>query len=114
MSKNKRHFKKHFRKNHSKKSHGHPAFVYERKGDEYRYLGLTHSSVTHGTRNVRLRVNPNPHDHKVSYVRPFSRIDKIKFFSRKKLLGWKISKKDRSRIRRIKRIREKKRKVDRI
>ena len=86
-------FKKHFRKNHSKKSHGHPAFVYGRKKDEYKYLGLTHAPITHGKRNVRLRANPNPHDHKTSYVRPFARTDKIKFFSKKKLRGWKISKK---------------------
>ena len=107
MSKFKRKFKSHFRKNHSKKSHGHPALVYGRKGDEYKYLGLTHSPITRGKRNVRLKVNPNPRDHKTSYVRPFSRTDKIKYFSKRKLKGWKVSKKDKHRIRRIKRIREK-------
>ena len=106
MSKSKRPFKKHFRKNHSKKSHGHPAFVYGKRGDEYRYLGLTHSPITHGKRNVRLRANPNPCDHKLSYVRPFARTDKIKYFSKKKLLGWRISKKDKCRIKKIKRISE--------
>ena len=82
-------------------------------GDEYKYIGLTHSPTTHGKRNIRLRVNPNPKDFRKSYARPFCRTDKIKDFSKKKLRGWKISKRDRTRIRKIKRVKEKKRKVDR-
>ena len=106
MSKNYKRFKKYFCKNHSKKSHGHPAYVYGRFDGKYKYLGLTHSPITRGKRNVRLKKNPNPFDKKRSYVRPFSRSDPIKYFS-KKLRGWKLSRKDKCRIRKIKRIKEK-------
>ena len=93
-------FKKHFRKNRSKQSHGHPAYVYRKTGNEYIYLGLTHSPITKGKRNIRLKANPNPMDRRVSYVRPFVRSDHIKFFS-KRLRRWKLSNKDKRRLLRI-------------
>ena len=52
----KKKFKKHFRFNHSKKSHGHPTFVIRKRIKDYDYIGLTHSPITDSKRNIRLRM----------------------------------------------------------
>ena len=101
-----RRFRKHFRKNHSKKSHGHPTLVFRKDGNEYVYIGLTHSPITDGKKNIRLFKNPNPIDKRPSFIRPFYRRDLIKMFSTKKLRFWKMSKKDRHKIRKVQRTRE--------
>ena len=106
MSRHKRLFKKHFRVNRSKEASVHPAYVIRKKGDDYDYIGLTHSPFTDGKRNVRLRKNPNPNDNRISYMRPFFRSGPIKKFSRKKIRGWKFAKRDKKKIRRISRTRK--------
>ena len=106
MPRKKRKFKKHFRINRSKQSHNHPAYVIRKIGDSFDYISLTHSPITDSKKNVKLKQNPNPKDRANSYARPFFRRDPIKKFSKKKLRGWKISKKDKCRIRRIKHTRQ--------
>ena len=100
----KKRFKKHFRFNHSKESHGHPAYVIRKDGKDYDYIGLTHSPVTDNKRNLRLRKNPNPNDKRVSYIRPFFRKDPIKRFAKKKIRGWKFTKRDKKKIRKVSKI----------
>ena len=106
MFRHKKHFKKHFRINRSKQSHNHPAYVIRKKGDYYDYIGLTHSPLTDGRRNIKLRKNPNPKENRASYIRPFFRKDPIKKFSKRRVRGWKISKRDKKKIRKYSRIRE--------
>ena len=106
MSKHKRPFKKHFRINRSKQSHNHPAYVIRKNGDFYDYIGLTHSPLTDGRRNVKLRKNPNPKEKRASYIRPFFRKDPIKKFSRKRIHGWRFTKRDKKKLRKYSRIRE--------
>ena len=106
MYKRKRKFKKHFRVNRSKEASVHPAYAIRKNGDNYDYIGLTHSPVTDNKKNIRLRKNPNPKDNRVSYMRPFFRSGPIKKFSRKRIRGWKFSKRDKKKIRRVSRARK--------
>ena len=91
--------KNEFRK--SKKTNGHPAYIYKREGDTYKFVGITHSPITHGVKNIPLDKNPNPNDISKSYARPFCDSDNKKNFSRK-LSGWKLSSSDRVKINKIK------------
>ena len=101
MSKPKRPFKKHFRVNRSKEASIHPAYVIRKKGENYDYIGLTHSPITDNKRNIRLRKNPNPKDNCTSYIRPFFRSGPIKKFSHKRIRGWKFAKRDRKKLRKV-------------
>ena len=106
MSKRKKVFKKHFRVNRSKEASVHPTYVIRKKGENYDYIGLTHSPVTDNKRNIRLRKNPNPNDNRTSYIRPFFRSGLIRKFSCKRIRGWKFSKRDKKKIRKVSRTRK--------
>lgn len=86
-----------FRKNNSKKGMGHPAYIFEKVGKEYKYLGLTHSKITKNTRNIKLEQNPNPKDSRQSYVRPIAEKERTSKFG-KILKDWRFSKKDKRKI----------------
>jgi len=88
----------HFRRNNSKKTRGHPTYIYKRVGNTYHYVGITHSPITRGTKNVKLNVNPNPNDSRDSYIRPFSSEDSISDFQKKRLIGWKLNPNDKPKI----------------
>ena len=103
MLRSKRPFKKHFRVNRSKEASVHPAYVIRKKNNNYDYIGLTHSPVTDNKKNIKLRKNPNPKDDRASYVRPFFRSDPIRKFSSKIIRGWKFSKRDKKKIRKVSR-----------
>lgn len=81
----------HFRANNSKDSRGHPAYIYQRVGDKYKFIGITHSEITQHKRNIKLAINPNPNDERTSYARPFTKEEHIKKFGPKKK-GWKLGK----------------------
>ena len=86
--------KNEFRKN---KVTRHPAYIYARIGNEYKFIGLTHSPITDNVKNIKLEKNPNPHDNKSSYFRPKAEKDKVNKF-KKKEIGWFFSKKDKENI----------------
>ena len=64
------------------------AFLFQ-KGDNYIYIGLTHSPISQGVKNIKLNVNPNPHDSKDSYVKPKPNKDKKSTFGKREK-GWRI------------------------
>lgn len=100
MKKN-RETKNEFRKNNSKDAKGHPAYIYMKEGDEYLFLGLTHSPITKGVTNIKLDRNPNPSDLRPAYVRPRSgRAHKSQFGAR--LKGWYFGKSDKQKISKLK------------
>lgn len=93
--KNKKETKKNeFRRNKNTK---HPTYVYAKTGNEYKFLGVTHAEVTQGIRNIKLEKNPNPKDKTTAYVRPKTQKDKVSRFEKKEK-GWKLSKKDKDKI----------------
>lgn len=99
MRKNKSGFRKGFRKMNNKKTDkfGHPTYVYAKVGNEFKYIGITHSSITKGVKNIRLEHNPNPKDDLPAYVKPnVQQANRSKFG--KGLNGWKFSLNDKDKI----------------
>ena len=92
---------KEFRKHNSKKGGGHPAYIYRKEGDKYIYIGLTHSPISQGVKNIKLNVNPNPDDLKDSYVKPNPDKDKKSTFGKREK-GWKFDSSDEEIIKKIK------------
>ena len=86
-----------FRKNRSKGAGGHPAYIYAKVGNRYRFLGITHSPVTQGVKNIPLEKNPNPNDARPSYMRPKARSENVASFGKVKE-GWKLSEADKNGI----------------
>lgn len=75
----------------------HPTYIYARVGDEFKYIGLTHSSITGDTKNIKLDKNPNPADKRPAYFRPNAERDRVNKF-KKPEKGWRFSKKDREKV----------------
>ena len=97
--KNKR-FQAHFRKFKNSKLTGHPQYVYDEDGRQYKILGITSSPKTNGVINVQLERNPEPNNPKTAYVRPVP--DKVnKGVRNDKLKGWSFSENDKKKVRSI-------------
>ncbi len=90
--------KNEFRKN---KDTRHPAYIYARIGNEYKFIGLTHSPITDNVKNIKLERNPNPNDDREAFIKPKSEKAKVNRF-KKKENGWKFSKKDKEKVNRFK------------
>ena len=74
-------------------------YVFEKKDDKFHYIGITHSPVTQGVRNVKLERNPNPNDHRTAYVRPKTDSTNEKLQTR--FTDWKFSENDRKTVKGI-------------
>ncbi len=83
-----------FRRN---KASGHPSYIYEKVGNDYKFIGITHAEITQGTKNIKLDRNPNPKDKRPAYFRPRAEKEKVNKF-KKKEKGWAFSKKDKEKI----------------
>ena len=93
----KNNFQKHFRKFHDGKHTGHPQYVYDEDGREYRVIGITKSPMTNGVPNILLEQNPEPRNKDTAYIRPKS--DKIdKGVKNTRLKGWKFADKDKKKV----------------
>lgn len=79
--KTKKALKPHFRWNHEIE---HPAYVYDQTQSDFKYIGTTHASRTHGRKNIPFTVNPNPNDKRQVYMRDYSTHSSKRNFSRKK------------------------------
>ena len=90
-------FQRHFRKFHNKETTGHPQYVYDETGKEYKVIGITESSQTNGILNIRLKCNPEPNSTKAAHIRPSpSKINKG--VRSTKLKGWKFSNEDKKKV----------------
>ena len=58
-----------FRKK-NKDSNGHSNYIYRKVGNNYEYIGMTHSPITRGIKNIELDKNPNPKDKEKAYLKP--------------------------------------------
>lgn len=90
--------KNEFRKN---KDTRHPAYIYAKVGNEYKFIGLTHSPITNNVKNIKLEKNPNPVDKSTAYFRPKSERAKVNKFKNKEK-GWSFSNTDKEKIKRYK------------
>lgn len=87
-----------FRKN---KISGHPAYIYQKVGNKYLYIGITHANITDKTKNIKLDKNPNPLDKKTAYIRPKSEQQKENKFSKKPFKNWKFTEKDKDKVNKV-------------
>ncbi len=90
--------KSEFRKN---KKTEHPAYIYAKVGNKFKFLGITHADMTDGVKNIKLDKNPNPEDKKTAYVKTKAEKDNTNNF-KKKEVGWKLSKSDKEKINKLK------------
>ena len=78
---------------------GHPVYVYDKKEGKYLYIGITHSAITQGMRNIELERNPNPNDDRKAYARPKTETTSDKLQTR--FPNWQFSEKDRKTVKGI-------------
>ena len=90
-----------FKKKKTKPGKGHPAYIYQKIGDNYVYVGITHSSITNDTKNIRLEKNPNPNDNRNAYFIPKPSKEKISNFGRK-YTNWTINDNYKKKIKNLK------------
>lgn len=95
-----RSFQTHFRKGYNGKLTGHPQYIYGESGNNYKILGLTTSPITNGVKNEPLDDNPEPNNHEQAYVRTKPEQENKGVFG-ERLKGWKFSKKDKEKVRKI-------------
>lgn len=97
MAKKETRFQKHFRKFHDGKLTGHPQYVYDEDGRQYKIIGVTKSPKTDGVWNIELDCNPEPNNSAKAYIRP--KPDKVnKGVKNKRLKGWKFSETDKKKV----------------
>lgn len=92
-------FRKQFRRGKSAND-GHPTYIYAKEGDEFKYIGITHSRIVKGIENIELEKNPNPEDTRPSYIRPNTEKDKQTKFGRK-LPNWHFSNDDKGKVKNV-------------
>lgn len=90
-----------FRKRNTKQGRGHPAYIYMQKGKEFYFVGITHAEITDGIKNIPLEKNPEPKKKRKAYMRPKTETANKSSFG-KKLKGWKMTEKDKKKIKKIK------------
>ena len=100
-----------FRKERSKRGQGHPRYIYEKVGNEFKYIGITHEEKTRGNNgelNIKLDKNPNPNDKRTAYAQPYPSKANKKQFGKKE--NWKLAESDKPKIETIK---KRKKKIER-
>lgn len=78
---------------------GHPIYVFDKKDNKYHYIGITHSPITQGVRNIELERNPNPRDTRKAYIR--SQTDSTSEKLQTRFPNWEFSKKDKQTVKGI-------------
>lgn len=98
---NRREKRDEFRTCFSSRIKNHPTYIYEKRGDNYHFIGITHSPITRNTRNIELEQNPNPNDKSKAYIKPTSEQAKTSLFSKKKKEGWNFNKADKKKVKQV-------------
>ncbi len=95
--KTKKRFQPHFRKFKNERFTGHPQYVYDEEGRQYKVIGITESPSTNGVLNIELDKNPEPKNPNKAYIRP--KPDKVdKGVKNKRLNGWKFAGSDKPKV----------------
>ncbi len=82
------------------KKSGHPAYIYAQIGDDFMFLGITHSPITRGIKNIKLDENPNINDDSVAYIKNNPQRDRQNQFDKEKL-PFKLSEQDKKKVDKI-------------
>jgi hypothetical protein len=79
---------------------GHPTYIFAKDGDNFKYIGITHSDITDGVTNIELEKNPNPNDKKDAFIRPKAEKAHESKFGRK-YHGWAFDEKDKGKVKSV-------------
>lgn len=90
-----------FRKK-DKSGEGHPTHIYKKVGKTYVFIGITHSNVTRGVKNIKLDKNPNPNDKQDAYIKPAPERASIRDFRNKPEKDWQFAKSDLHKVEEVK------------
>ena len=66
---------------------GHPEYIYRKVGNNYEFIGITHSPITRGVKNIKLDKNPDPSDESDAYIKPTPEKRSTSEFHKKPLKG---------------------------
>lgn len=91
-----------FRKRRKGGGAGHPEHIYRKVGNTYVFIGITHSDVTRGVKNIKLDKNPNPNDSRTSYIKPTPERASTNEFHKKPEKGWKFAESDLPKVEEVK------------
>ena len=91
-----------FRKRGKGGGEGHPTHIYRKVGNTYEFIGLTHSPITRGIKNIKLDKSPNPNDNETQYIKPTPERASTKEFNKKPEKGWKFAKSDLPKVEEVK------------
>lgn len=81
---------------------GHPEYIYKKVGNTYEFIGITHSSITRGVKNIKLDKNPNPIDKSEAFIKPNPQRSSTGEFHKKPLKGWRFTESDKTKVEQIK------------
>lgn len=83
------------------KKSGHPAYIYEKVGGKYKFLGITESPVTQGVKNIKLEQNPEPDNPEHAYIKTKYEVNSENQFKERKK-GWELTPSDKEKIKKYK------------
>lgn len=81
---------------------GHPEYIYRKVGNNFEFIGITHSLITRGVKNIKLDKNPDPTDESDAYIKPTPEKRSTSEFHKKPLKGWRIADSDKPKIEEVK------------
>ena len=82
------------------KKSGHPSYIFEKVGNEFRFLGITHSNIDKETSKIKLERNPDPEDDGDAYIKTEVEEAKQNRFGKVKR-GWELSPNDKKKVAKI-------------
>lgn len=102
VGKNKGSPRNEFRRRRGGGGEGHPTHIYRKVGSTYEFIGITHSDVTRGVKNIKLDKNPNPRDKQTAYLKSMPERASTREFHKQVENNWKFAKSDLSKVEQIK------------
>lgn len=91
-----------FRKRNKGGGDGHIQHIYRKVGNTYEFIGITHSKVTRGVKNIKLDRNPDPKDRDAAYLKPTPEKASTREFRKKPECGIKFADSDLPKVEAVK------------
>ncbi len=80
------------------KKSGHPNWIYEKHGNFYKHIGITHDSDD--GKNIPLEKNPEPGNDSQAYIKPNPEESRKENF-KETYSGWKFADEDKQKVKKV-------------
>lgn len=80
------------------KKSGHPNWIYEKRGNTYVHIGITHDADN--GKNIPLNKNPEPDNDSQAYIKPYPEASRKENF-KETYSGWKFSDEDKPKVKKV-------------